>query len=242
MKEIVVKLKRYEKRLSNRNYKEFERMFNEFHDIVKNDNSNFSTFSKINIDYDKFMELAKEYLTTVFEFNVKSVAETYNRLFGWGLAKYKLSGIKDKLVTEYGKKYAAEKVAQITETTRKILNNVIVGSQSEGLGIKGIMNNVLSSIKDMSKIRAKTIARTETSSAINNTSFTTAKVAKMKKKGWVHIGGQYQSRENHKRLNGKYILMEELFDLGEGIRARFPHDPKLPAKELINCNCLIIFK
>lgn len=240
-KDLARQLKRHEFKLSNRNYKKFKKMFLEFKDIIEKDNSNFAV-SKVNIDYEKFKELAKKYLLDVFLYNVNSVVEIYKKIYDWNLSREKINGVKDLAINEYNKKYAALKITKITETTRNILNNVIVKSQDEGLGLKAILNEILTKVEDMSEYRAKTIARTETSSAINNTSFKMAKTAKIKKKKWIHIGGRYTSRINHKALNNKIIGINELFDLGGGIKAMFPHDPNLPVGEIVNCNCIIIFK
>lgn len=241
-REIALKLKRYEKRLSNRNYKEFDKCFELFYNKIQADNSNFANFSNIHIDYDEFARLIKEYLIKVFTYNVNSVVSTYSKLFKWTLTKSKVAGIKDRMLNEYNKKYAAKKVAQMTETTKKVLNGVLTDSQAKGLGMKDTLKNILGKVEDMRLSRAKTIARTETSSAINNTSLRTAKEAKMKKKTWVWIGGRYTFRENHRRLNGLTIGIDEYFDLGKGIKTLSPHHPSLPASEVCNCSCLILFK
>lgn len=235
-------LKRYEKKLSALNQKEFKQMFSEFKRIVENDNSNFSEFSKIEINYERFKELAKAYLVKVFEYNVKSTIRTYTKLFGWGLSKTKIANIRDVMLSNYNKKYAAKKATQLTDTTKEILNNIIKKSQDEGLGLKGIVEAITTRIEDMGINRARTIARTETSSAINNTSMKTADESGMEEKGWVHIGGRYTSRDNHKRLNGKWIPIDKKWDLGNGITAMCPHDPDLPIGELVNCNCLQIYR
>lgn len=242
MKDVAKKLKRYEKRLSYRNYKELQKVFLKFKEIIKKDNSNFAEFEQLKIDFDKFNKLLKKYIVDIFIFNVKSTIKTYTALFGWQLSKNKISAITDTLVKHYNEKYAAKKVVQITETTRKILNTVITKAQEEGLGMKGTVKKIMESIDNMSEHRAKTIARTETSSSINNTSLKTAKASGMKKKCWIHIGGRYTSRANHKKLNNKWIGINEYYDLGKGIKALCPHHPSLPASEVINCNCLIIFK
>lgn len=241
-REKAVYLKRFETKLSERNRKQLKKMFIDFRKIIEKDNSNFSVFDDIKIDFDIFKKLAKKTLTEIFIYNVKSTLNTYTKLFGWELSKTKLQGIRDIMINNYNKKYGAEKVTQITETTRKILNDVIVKSQDKGLGLNGIVKEIVTRVDDMSITRAKTIARTETSSAINNTSLKTAKISKMKKKKWIHIGGRYTSRETHKVLNNKIIGIDELYDLGNGVKTPCPHHPSLPVGEVVNCSCLIIFK
>lgn len=49
------------------------------------------------------------------------------------------------------------------------------------------------------------------------------------------------SRPNHVRIsretNANPIPFDALFDLGGGITARYPHDPSLPASEVVSCRC-----
>lgn len=240
-KTLIRKLKIFEKKLSSRNTKQIEKMFKEFKKIVEQDNSDFIEIKGVKIDMEKFKQLAKKYLYEMFIFNVKSTIKTYSQLFGWEIERTKVKGIKDRMLKEYLKKYSAKKVKQISDTTYKQLNSVITELTTEGLSFPSIVKRVTSKVDEMSLGRAKTIARTETASAINNTSFRTAKVAKMKQKGWIHIGGRYTSRENHRRLNGMWINMDELWDLGTA-RCSGPHDPGLPASEVCNCNCLQIYR
>ncbi|SKA06741.1 Phage Mu protein F like protein [Cetobacterium ceti] len=237
-KEKINKLKRFEKKLSERNRKKIKLMFEDFSVALINNNK-FSV--KIDIDYSKFEEIAKKYLSEIFYYNVHSTVNFFSKLFGWQISKNKLKGIIDTVLNNHNKKYAAEKVTKITETTKKLLNKVLTDSQRDGLGLKGTFNRILEKVKEMGINRAKTIARTETSMAINTTSFKTAKTAKIKKKKWIHLGGAYTSRRNHQMLNNKIINIDEYFDLGGGIRCLYPHESGLQASEVVNCNCLIIF-
>lgn len=57
-------------------------------------------------------------------------------------------------------------------------------------------------------------------------------------KQWVHNRAlSKEPRENHMALNGVRKEWSELFDVADGVRMRFPHDPAGPAGEIINCNC-----
>lgn len=130
----------------------------------------------------------------------------------------------------------------MTNTTKDKLNKIIVQAQREGWSHKDLVKEIMSSVENMSEYRASTIARTETSSSINQVSFKTSKASGMKEKGWVHIGGKEMDRENHKVLNNKWIKINEKWDLGSGIYAECPHDPDLPASETVRCSCLQIYR
>ena len=92
----------------------------------------------------------------------------------------------------------------------------------------------------MSKSRARTIARTETSKAVNTTTQATAKEAGIKKKKWVYTHISKEPREEHVLVDGVEIGINEYFDVN-GHKGLYPHDPNLPAGEVINCQCICIY-
>lgn len=209
--------------------------------ILDNNNTKLSQEfnNQLKIDYIGFEEDLNNALSKIIIKNIDKTIAYYTEIYNWNLSKKQIVGIKDKILKNWTNKYAAKKVAKISETTKNILNKIIHDNQ--GLSGKGLIKEIVSKVDDMSDTRAATIARTETSSAINNTSLNTAKAAKMKKKRYIHIGGRYASRDNHKRLNGKIIGIDEDFDFGTA-KAPCPHHPTLPVSEIVNCNCLITFE
>lgn len=58
---------------------------------------------------------------------------------------------------------------------------------------------------------------------------------------WVH-GFAEDPRLNHLALDGTRVELGETFDLGNGIRARWPHDENLPASETIGCSCTGVWR
>jgi hypothetical protein len=95
-----------------------------------------------------------------------------------------------------------------------------------------------------------TIARTETRTAIDI--MKNAYMDKLQEfnptmqmvKVWIHRGRKhmgYEPREGHVIMDGVEMPLHGLYPLvdndGEVHYARFPHDPNLPASEVINCSC-----
>lgn len=93
-------------------------------------------------------------------------------------------------------------------------------------------------------LRAETIARTETITALNAATYEAALQA-------VDSGAVLESqvrrvwrsamdgrvRETHRDLNGETVGLRESFTSPSGASLRYPGDPNAPASEIINCRC-----
>lgn len=234
-------LKQFEKKLSNRNYRKMEDFFLRFRKKIEKDNSVKFMSDEVIIAYDWFDSELNIVLTEILKYNVTRTITKYSDVFKWKISAKITKSVKSKILSAWNDKYSAEKVKNISDTTRKRLNTVLTNSHDKGLGFEATTRAILQNVDDMRIGRAQTIARTETSMAINNTALIEAEEVGMEEKGWIHIGGKYTSRENHKRLNGTWIPLNEKFNLGN-YKVDMPHDPILPAGEVVNCNCLIIFR
>lgn len=237
-------IKNLEKKLSVRNAKKVRRVFLDFTKKIKLDNKqNFSTAKVVvSIDYQYLYSKMKDALEVIYLYNFDETVKVLKNIYGKKLSEQVLKGVRDYFVEDYNKKNAMKKATIMSETTKHKLNKVIATAQKEGWSHDELVKELVDNVKGMSKIRASTIARTETSNSINNVSYETANKAKMKEKGWIHLGGHKTFRENHKRLNNKWIKIDEYWDLGNGVKARCPHDSSLPASEVVRCSCLQIYR
>lgn len=130
--------------------------------------------------------------------------------------------------------YAVTKINEFTrETLRAVISNGVDRGQS-----------FLSISKDIQKIyggkfgprRAIMIARTEIVSASNYGAQQGALATGLElEKKWVTTLDGRQ-RDSHNDCHAQVRDMEKPYDVG-GYPARFPGDPKLPAKERIKCRC-----
>ena len=241
-KVIARDLKRFEERLAKRNTKVMADFFLWFRkDLEKQLGVKFAE-KKVIISYERFNKKLKLVLNEIIKYNIVRTISKYSEVFKWSVSAKITKSVRDKILRDWNKKYSSKKVTRMADTTKKRLGAVIANSQDKGLSYKDTVKAILNNVNDMRIGRARTIARTETSSAINNTSNATAEEVGMDEKGWLHIGGKYTSRSNHVALNNTWIKLNELFDLGNGLKARFPHDPNLPASEVVSCNCLTIYR
>lgn len=248
MSSKTVKAKRLRKFTLNEakdNKSRIAKVFIGFAEEIKGNNVEYfsedEVEDQIEINYRTFAQEMLEAISSTFKTSAYHTAEYTNDLFGWGLKSDAIEAVADKAIEEYNNNYAASKVENITNTTRKVINRVIAQGQKDGLNVKDIAQNIVDRVDDMSKSRAMTISRTETSDSVNNTHNKTAEKAGMNYKEWIHTDAGKTPRKNHQAISGKKIKIDKLFDLGGGIKAKYPHDPDLPAKEVINCYCLCVY-
>ena len=175
-----------------------------------------------------FMELKKGMLETI--------SETSNFLVTHrGIDEKLISAVKNKTLKELSKKVIAEKVTNITKTTKDILNKIIVCGQESGTNIKDIAKEITQKVKGMEKKRAMIIARTETATTATTTYHNGLEQAGLEKTWW-HVGGGKTDRESHLKCNKETIQANETFSCG----LKYPHQLGAPASEIINCHCELI--
>ena len=242
----IKEMRNLEKRLTTRSKKKIKKVFLDFADKILKDNGQKYADEEakviIAINYEYLAREIKDALEIIFLYNLDETIGCFKTIYNKKLSSKVIKGIRDYVLENYNKKHAAEKVSRITETTRKRLNKLIEEGQAAGWSRKTMVEEIQKSVVGMSEYRADTMARTETTSSSNTTTYNTAKAAKMKEKGWVHLGGKKTYRENHKALNGRWIKIDELWNLGKGITTQAPHGAELPASEVVRCNCLQIYR
>ena len=175
-----------------------------------------------------FKELKKGILETV--------SETSNFLITHrGIDEKLIPAVKNKTLKALSKKVIAEKVTNITKTTKDILNKIIVRGQESGTNIRDIAKEITQKVKGMEKKRAMVIARTETATTATTTYHNGLEQAGLEKTWW-HVGGGKTDRESHLKCDKETIPANETFSCG----LKHPHQLGAPASEIINCHCELI--
>lgn len=237
-----LRMRKYSDRLAKKQSKKVSKVFSLLlKQIQKNNKDSFSKIGNFNINLDYFEKSLNSVLNLIFIENTQLTIPYVNELFGWKLDKEELNIVRSKAIESYNKKLAAKKVAGITKTTRNTIKSIIEKGQLQGLNKKEIAKELKTSIEGMSKSRSLRIARTETSNAVNISTNKTATSAGMSEKGWIYTDIAISPRANHQALDGTWIKLDEQFDLG-GMYADYPHDPNLPASEVVNCRCICVYR
>lgn len=146
-----------------------------------------------------------------------------------------IPAIKNDTLKKLSEKVIAEKVTNITETTKETINKIIVNGQKSGTNIKEIAEQITQKVENMEKTRAMVIARTETATT-STTTYYEGLVKAGLEKTWWHVGGGKTDRPSHLACDKETIGAEETFSCG----LKYPHDPEAPAGEIINCHCELI--
>ena len=139
---------------------------------------------------------------------------------------------------EYLDQIGAEKVTQISETTRRDLVTLLQQAIEDGEGIDRAARRISNEIPNITQSRATVISRTEIIPASNQAVDIGAREAGIPlDKEWITaIDGR--EREAHRAADGSIVDMDEPFTV-MGERLRFPGDTSLgaTAPNVIQCRC-----
>ena len=164
---------------------------------------------------------------------------------------FKLSVLQ--IMALFAGRQAQVAVNQITQTTLKVIRKIVSDGFSQGLPYAEIAEKIGERLK-FNQSRAMIIAR----NTVSDAALRATDVAKDElidrlgrldslsrppqvMKRWVAAVDE-RTRPTHSAMNSKpYIPESQKFDVG-GFSADRPRDPNLPAKEVINCRCNVLYK
>ncbi len=140
--------------------------------------------------------------------------------------------------------FMVDRIKNVTvEAAAKIkseLGLALIGGQN----INETIANVAAHLGDSATGRAKTIVGTELSRVWATASYERAVEADSNgvemDKIWRR-SGKIHSRLAHDLADGKRIKLSESFTIN-GHKLRYPHDPKAPASETVNCGCIVLYR
>lgn len=219
-------------RVTEQNYKAIAKVFIDF------GNETEKQFAKITMQ-DLKWDILKSRLDIVLSTNSKRSTKAFvnflNKLFDFKLKTDKIETVENETVNQYAKGLA-KKVTYVTETTKNQIATLI--DNNKGLNTNDLAKLINEKFVEISKGRARTIARTESANLMNNSNLNIANEVGMKYKTWIHGVNSPNERPHHKALSGTKIKFDEKFVLN-GIECDTAHDNSLPAKEVCNCSCIV---
>lgn len=133
----------------------------------------------------------------------------------------------------------------ITDTTKELIKKVFIDAYSQGLGINEIVKQLQNT--ELSKTRARMIARTESVTAANAGGYIVAKeTGLLLNKTWLAAKDD-RTRHDHREVDGHTVGRDDYFKVGDSTMlmpgGRTQEDgSEVPAKEVVNCRCTTIYR
>lgn len=134
----------------------------------------------------------------------------------------------------------------MTAYSREVIAKVLSDAALSGISFDEIVKK-LTINPELSAMRARRIARTETVTAANGAAIINAKESGLKmKKEWIAVHDN-RTRHTHRSIDGAVIDIDAAFNLGDaqmmqpGARTQ-PNGLVTPASEVVNCRCTMGFK
>lgn len=189
--------------------------------------------------------------------SVKSGARGARRQIGLLDVKADDMDLWQMFVEEYIQTWGAQAIANIMETTRLQIIDAVAAGLRDGKSIATIAVELREAIPALSRIRAVTIARTETHSAAQFASLQTAKRAPFPLLKTWNSAHDHRTRDfgeadgrvdqaNHRKMDGVTIPLDEPFQVpnkwGGFDPMQFPGDQSAPVYQCANCRCPMTYR
>lgn len=182
----------------------------------------------------------------IFDPNIEKQA-TIEALGGWvvdtGVSaangtgdRLAIEDIDDATVTGAMRRRTLILANSVTETTRDVLQSqVLEQGVAAGESVDQLADRVRGTFETLSTSRARTIARTETVGAFNESSLITAsRSGLLVGKRWLSTFDT-RTRPEHRSLHGDEVTISDSFSNG----CRYPGDPYGRASTTVNCRCTL---
>lgn len=146
------------------------------------------------------------------------------------------------LMSKFYTTEAADRVSDVTETTREKIRQVLDEADDMNLTISERATYIEEQLSDpdFNRARSLVIARTESTLAANKgASLGNASANYRTVKEWLAVEDK-NTRPTHRIADGQIVENDADFTVG-GELAQFPGDTRLSAKEVIQCRCTAVY-
>jgi len=189
------------------------------------------------------MEAAyKEVYETI---GTRHAAYTYKQINSLGRSAKSVSFFSDawrRLMNLFYTNSAADRVSDVTDTTRERIRKILDDADEQGLTTSEKADYIVEQLDDpaFNRQRALVIARTESTTAANKGASIGNEDADYETvKQWLAIEDAV-TRPSHADADGQTVENTEYFIVG-GESCQYPGDPILSAKESIQCRCTSVY-
>lgn len=146
---------------------------------------------------------------------------------------------------EWAQRHVGEHVVLITDETREQLRDTISAAIASGAGIDETAEAIGGLYAGFNEGRSLTIARTETAQAMGRGKRDHA-IEDARRFGWDmertwHAAFAENTRPTHAAVHGQTVGLHTPYTVG-GHSLAHPCDPNGPAKEVVNCRCIELYR
>lgn len=136
----------------------------------------------------------------------------------------------------------AQRVTQITQTTRDQIRRVLVQSNADNVPVRTAANRLQTVLGGKgAQRRALLIARTETTRAASTGHEAGAQSTSLKlNKIWIATTDA-RTRDSHRRMIGSKPVPKDGYFLINGLHMKYPGDPAGGASQCVNCRCTVAY-
>jgi len=147
----------------------------------------------------------------------------------------------DAFIIRWAKLIAAQKVVDVSKSTKSKIAAVIMAGREEGLSSAAIGRKIRKDIAPIDTVyRAERIARTEThTAAVGGMTEAMETTGLTYTKEWA-AALDSRTRDSHQAANGQEVAQDKPF-IVDGEELMFPGDPNGSAGNIINCRCVVFY-
>jgi len=146
----------------------------------------------------------------------------------------------NRLMSLFYTTHSAQRISDVTETTRERVRKVLDDSQDLPISQQATYITDTLGAGDFNRNRALMIARTETTTAANyGASLGNESADYETAKQWLAIEDA-NTRPDHTDADGQVVPNTDFFTVG-GYSMYYPGDISAPAKEVCNCRCTAVY-
>ena len=159
---------------------------------------------------------------------------------------YNIRGVQRPELLSHAKMHGGQRIKNVTQTTKDNIARIVANGIEAGIGREKMADEILQEYEIQSRSRARLIADQETVTSLEMGHYDMMRTSGATTKTWHHRP-QKNPRETHVRLDNTTISIDEWFDLGNGVKMKFPCDPdaignsKAVAAESIKCRCYLTY-
>ena len=148
--------------------------------------------------------------------------------------------VVNQVAVDYSRQMT-NRLVGVGDTAWKMIRGKVTKAIKSGASNE-VLRNELINIGQFSEFRADVIARTEVQFAYSNGNWQAGQALGQYgplEKEWLATSDA-RTRRSHANINGTRLPIAQPFQMSSGAQMMYPHDPSAPARETVQCRCVLL--